>query len=86
MSKRDNKAAAAESRELVGMEFDEFTRRAPVKLLLALAKFAEPVDVTVLQFANESHALFQQQRERLARPCEPPGSGTTRTQRSAGGR
>ena len=37
MSKRDNKAAAAEFRELLGMEFDEFTRQAPVKLLLALA-------------------------------------------------
>jgi hypothetical protein len=67
VSKRDNKAAAAEFRELVGMEFDEFTRQAPVKLLVALSKFAEPVNMTVLQFADESHPLFQQQRERLAR-------------------
>ena len=35
MSNRDNKAAAAEFRELAGMDFDEFTRQAPVKLLLA---------------------------------------------------
>jgi len=67
VSKRDNKAAAAVFRELVGMDFDEFTRQAPIKLLLALAKFAEPIDVTVLQFADETHLLFQQQRERLAR-------------------
>jgi hypothetical protein len=68
MSNRGNKAAAAEFRELVAMVFDEFTRRARVKLLLALAKFAEPIDVTVLQFADESHPLFQQQqRERLVR-------------------
>src|SRR5690348_14551136 len=67
VSKRDNKAAAAEFRDLVGMEFDEFTRQAPVKLLVALSKYAEPVDMTVLQFADESHHLFQQQRERLAR-------------------
>ena len=67
MSNRDNKAAAAEFRELVAMDFDEFTRRARVKLLLALVKFAEPIDVTVLQFADGSHPLFQQQRERLVR-------------------
>ena len=48
MSKRENKAAAAEFRELAGMDFDEFTRQAPVKLLLALARLAEPVDITVL--------------------------------------
>jgi hypothetical protein len=62
-----SKAAAAEFRELVGMEFDEFTRQARVKVLLALAKFAEPVDTTVLQFADENHPLYQKQRERLAR-------------------
>ena len=67
MSNRDNKAAAVEFRELVAMDFDEFTRRARVKLLLGLVKFAEPIDVTVLQFADESHPLFQQQRERLVR-------------------
>ena len=66
VSKRDNKAAAAEFRELLGIEFDECTRQAPVKLLLALATFAEPVDITVLQFANEKHPLFQQQPEKLA--------------------
>jgi hypothetical protein len=67
MSKRENKAAAGEFRELVGMDFDEFTRQAPIKLLLALAKFAEPIDVTVLQFAGETHPLFEQQREKLLR-------------------
>jgi hypothetical protein len=67
VSNRDNKAAAAEFRELVGMEFEEFTRQAPVKLLLALSRFTEPVDITVLQFADESHRLFQQQRDRLVR-------------------
>ena len=46
MSKRENKAAAAEFRELAGMDFDLFTRQAPVKVLLALAKFAGPVDIT----------------------------------------
>jgi len=65
VSKRENKAAAAEFRELVGMDFDQFTRQAPVKVLLALARFAEPVDITVLQFAGETHSLFEQQRERL---------------------
>jgi hypothetical protein len=65
MSKRENKAAAAEFRELAGMDFDQFTRQAPVKVLLALAKFAGPVDITVLQFANETHPLFEQQREKL---------------------
>lgn len=67
MSNRDNKAAAAEFRELFGIDFDEFTRQAPVKLLLALAEFAEPIDLTVLRFAEVSHPLFQQERERLAR-------------------
>ena len=65
MSKRENKAAAAEFRELAGKDFDQFTRQAPVKVLLALARFAEPVDITVLQFAGETHPLFQQQREKL---------------------
>jgi len=67
MSKRENKAAAAEFRELAGMDFDQFSRQAPVKLLLALAKFADPVDITVLQFADQTHSLFQQQREKLLR-------------------
>jgi hypothetical protein len=66
VSNRDNKAAAAEFRQLVGVDFDEFTRQAPVKLLVTLSTFAEPVDITVLQFADERHPLFQQQRERLA--------------------
>lgn len=35
MSRRDNKAAAAEFRELVAVQFDEFTRQTPDKLLLA---------------------------------------------------
>ena len=65
MSKRENKAAAAEFRELAGMDFDQFTRQAPVKVLLGLARFAEPVDITVLQFADQTHPLFQQQREKL---------------------
>jgi hypothetical protein len=65
MSKRDNKAAAAEFRQLVGVDFEEFTRQAPVKLLLALSMFAEPGDITVLQFADEGHPLFEQQRGRL---------------------
>jgi len=67
MSKRENKAAAVEFRELVGMDFDQFTRQAAVKVLLALAKFAEPVDMAVLQFADERHPLFEQQREKLLR-------------------
>ncbi|MBV8360511.1 MAG: hypothetical protein JO189_21640 [Deltaproteobacteria bacterium] len=67
MSNRDNKAAAAESRQLVGADFKEFTRHAPVKLLLALSMFAEPGDITVPQFADEGHPLFEQQRGRLVR-------------------
>jgi hypothetical protein len=67
VTNRENKAAAAEFRELFGIDFDEFTRQAPVKLLLALARFTDPVDITVLQFANETHPLFQQQHERLVR-------------------
>jgi hypothetical protein len=67
MGKRENKAAAAEFREAVGVDFEEFIRQASVKLLLALSMFAEPGDITVLQFANESHPLFEQQRGRLVR-------------------
>jgi hypothetical protein len=67
MSNRDNKAAATEFRELVGVDFDEFIRQAPIKLLLGLAKFAEPLDITVLQFADETHALFEPQRAKLLR-------------------
>jgi len=67
MSNRDNKAAAAEFRQLIGADFEEFIRQAPVKLLLALSRFAKPGDVTVLQFADESHPLFEQQRGRLVR-------------------
>ena len=67
MSNRDNKTAAAEFRQLVGADFEEFIRQAPVKLLLALSRFAEPGDMTVLQFADESHPLFEQQRGRLVR-------------------
>lgn len=67
MANRDNKAAAAEFRQFVRMEFDDFTRQAPAKLLAALSKFAEPVDITVLRLADENHPLFQQQQERLAR-------------------
>jgi hypothetical protein len=67
MSKRENKAAAAEFRELTGVEFDEFTRRAPVRLLLAVGRYAEPIDVAVLQFADETHPMFAQQREKLER-------------------
>jgi hypothetical protein len=66
MADLDSKAAAAEFRELFGMDLD-ITRQAPVKLLVGLAKFAEPIDLRVLQFADESHPLFQQQRERLNR-------------------
>jgi len=67
MSKRENKAAAAEFRELVGVDFDQFTRQASVRLLLAIGKYAEPIDTAVLQFADENHPLFQQQRARLER-------------------
>ncbi len=67
MSKRENRAAAAEFGEMAGVDFDEFTRQAPVRLLLAIARYAEPIDTTVLQFADETHPLFQQQRARLQR-------------------
>ena len=67
MSNRENKAAASEFRQLVGIDFDEFIRQAPIKLLLALAKFAEPLDITVLQFTDETHPLFEQQHEKFAR-------------------
>jgi hypothetical protein len=67
MSKRENRAAAAEFRELAGVDFDEFTRRAPIKLLLAIGRYAAPTDIAVLQFADETHPLFQQQRARLER-------------------
>jgi hypothetical protein len=67
MSKRENRAAAAEFRELAGVDFDEFTRRAPIKLLLAISRYAAPTETTVLQFADETHPLFQQQRARLER-------------------
>ena len=56
----------ANFREQVGTGFDQFTRQAPVKALLALAKFAEPVNIAVLQFADESCPLFRQ-RAKLVR-------------------
>jgi hypothetical protein len=34
---------------------------------LAIGKYAEPTDTAVLQFADENHPLFQQQRARLER-------------------
>jgi hypothetical protein len=58
VSNRENKAAAGEFRQLVGVDFEEFTRRASVKLLLALSKFAEPINMAVLQFADEKYPLF----------------------------
>ena len=67
MSKRENRAAVAEFRELAGADFDEFTRRAPIKLLLTLGRYATSTDTAVLQFADETHPLFQQQRARLER-------------------
>jgi hypothetical protein len=67
MSKRENRAAAAEFRELAGVDFEEFTRWAPIKLLLAVGKYAEPIYTPVLQDADETHPLFQQQRAKLER-------------------
>jgi hypothetical protein len=67
MSNRDNKAAAAEFRQLVGADFEEFTRHARVKLLLALSMLTEQRDITVLQFTDEGRPLFEQQREKLLR-------------------
>jgi hypothetical protein len=32
-----------------------------------MGKYAEPIDTDVLQFADESHPLFQQERARLVR-------------------
>ena len=84
-SNRD-KAVAAEFRELVGMDFDEFTRQAPVRVLLALSKFARPMKMTVLQFADEMHPLVQQQRASLARALRYACSVRTWIQRSGGGR
>ena len=72
MSTRENRAAAAEFRELAGVDFDEFTRRAPIKLLLAISRYAAPTDAAVLQFADETHPLFQQQR-RAARLADRRG-------------
>jgi hypothetical protein len=83
MADRDSKAAAAEFREKFGLDFDEFTRQAPVKLLLGLAKFAEPIDLRVLQFADESHPLFQQQRESLILHYATLGSSKRRVARAA---
>jgi hypothetical protein len=79
MSNRENKAAAGEFRQLVGIDFEEFTRRTSVKLLLALSKFAEPINMAVLQFADEKYPLFQQQRERLLRTCTTLGNVGDRT-------
>jgi hypothetical protein len=67
VSNRENKATAGEFRQLVGVDFEEFTCRTSAKLLLALSKFAEPINMAVLQFADEKYPLFQQQRERLLR-------------------
>ena len=38
-------AAAAEFRKLAGGDFEQFTRQAPVMLLLALSRFTEPADL-----------------------------------------
>jgi hypothetical protein len=53
MSNRENKAAAAEFCELAGMDFDQFIRQAPIKVLLGLARFAEPVDIEVVRHYRE---------------------------------
>jgi hypothetical protein len=58
VSNRENKTAAGEFRQLVGVDFEEFTRRASVKLLLALSKFAEPINMAVLQFADDKTHCF----------------------------
>ena len=55
MSNRDNKAAAAEFRQPVGVDFDEFIRQAPIKLLLALAKFAEPGAISGPEVSPDVH-------------------------------
>ena len=87
MSKRENKAAAAEFRELAGMDFDQFTRQAPVKVVIGLAGFAEPIDITVLQFADQTHPLFHSSSVRnCCAPCATPGSAKTWRLRHAGGR
>jgi hypothetical protein len=38
-------AATVQFRELAGGDFEQFTRHAPVKLLLALSRFTEPADL-----------------------------------------
>jgi hypothetical protein len=54
---------------------DQFTRQAPVRLLLAIGKYAEPTDTAILQFADENYPLFQQQRARLERAAGPRTGG-----------
>ena len=73
--------------QLFGIDFDEFTRRqAPVKLRLALARFAETVNTTVLQFADESHPLYHKHRDRLVRAVRDAWQLTGPIWRSGGGR
>jgi hypothetical protein len=70
LSGRNNKAAAAEFRELVGLDFKEFSRLAPVRLLPKLGRHAAPIDIAALWFAGEHHPLFHQQRARLERAVQ----------------
>ena len=53
-------------------------------LLLALAKYDEPVDITVLQFADEMHLLFKQQRDRFLRALRYACSVRTQRRRHVG--
>jgi hypothetical protein len=65
------RAAAAEFRE-VGVD-SRNPPTAPINLLLILGQFAELVDITVRQFVDESHALFEQQCARLQRAIRQAG-------------
>jgi hypothetical protein len=69
-----NKAAGGEFRELVRTHFNEFARRAPIKLLFAPAKFGEPIMVAVTAVRPREAPALSAARELAVRrwQCEAP--------------
>jgi hypothetical protein len=78
MSKRENRAVAAGCRELAGVDFDEFTRRAPITLLLTLGRYATPTKAGVPHGALQPGALLLEQRMGFIRELQYRGIGRCR--------
>lgn len=65
MGKSDNGKWALEFRNMVGMDFNDFTRPAPVTALLAIGKRIASTDFAVRFYYNKQHPDFHTNREAL---------------------